>query len=566
MKEESSILDKGPDKRTTWLLGSIVFIAALAVRLTFLDGLGQSPSFYVDLQRGSDTYRYFVWALSISERGELIGEGVYNQAPLYPYFLALVFKLTGGGNLIIPRLVQALMGSFTAVIVFLFSARLKNHAAGVLSGLLIAFYGPLLMYDTAFLRTSLITFLNVLLLYLLASARTRPSDKKGLVIGLVLALAVLAKPNIMIMLPALAWWIADTRKISHGLLRGPFSHDKKISWIPRPSAWRSATLGIVIGFIFVMGPLVIRNIKADVFAFALSKRGSLEFIAGNHPDVGVTGWDVSPSVKKINEGCQNSIIKSIPAVLELYSDNPAGLFIRQLKKFWVLLNWFEAHEINYYVERHYLDILKLPWINWPVLLGVALCGMFFVRKGPRRFFELYSYLALYTLATIAFYVNLRFRVPMVPALAVFGGIGIESMYALGRRKKWKAFAGAMVFAVLVAVILWPRPQEPLGPNDYHNLVRYHLIKEEPEKAEQWHRRGLDHARKLVREEGDARSHYLVARMLFLGGEPLSRVEKELDKAEQLEHRRPLDALIKEFRKVIKMRRIKEDELWKGYRM
>ncbi|MFO8056862.1 MAG: glycosyltransferase family 39 protein [bacterium] len=566
MSQAPSILDRGPDPKKMWLFGLLVFACALATRLALLASLPQSISYDVTIQEGSDTHRFFVWALSISEKGDLVGQGVYNQSPLYPYFLALIFELTGGGNLVIPRLVQAFIGSLTAVVVFLFGVRLRSYAAGVLGGLLIAFYGPLLMYDTAFLRTSILTFINVLLLYQLARARTAPSGGKGLFIGILFGLAILAKPNILIMLPALAWWIMDARKVSRGERRGPFSAQDKITWMPRPSAWRALVVWTVIGFVAVMSVLAARNIKAGVSPFALTRRGALEFIAGNHPEVDVYGWDVTPSVYRIKKECQNSLLKSVPAVVGIYGDNPQDLVIRQFKKFWVLLNWFAAHEINYYMEKHYLSILKLPWINWPVLLGFALCGMFFVLKSRRRYFELYSYLLLYTLVTVAFYVNIRFRVPLVPALAVFAGVALESMYDFARKKRWKSLAPALVFVIATAVILWPRPDEPLGPNDYHNLVRYHLIKEEPEKAEKWHQKGLEHSRELVREQGDARSHYLVARMLFLGGEPLERVEKELEKAESIEHGPPLQARIEELRKAIQRRKTVEDELWKGYRI
>lgn len=567
MNEEFSILDKGRDRKNTWLLGLLVFAAALAVRLALLSSLNQSPSFDVTMQKGSDTYRFFVWALQIAEKGDIIGHGVYNQSPLYPYFLALIFKITGGGNLIVPRLVQAFIGSFTAVIVFLLASRLKDRTAGVLAGLIIAFYGTLMMYDLALLRTSLLAFLNILFIYLLAAGRTAPSWRKGLLVGIVLGVALLGKPNILIMLPALVWWIVDARRVSHGKSRGPFSSEEKITWIPRPRAWRALVAGTVIGFAAIMAVLAARNIKAGASPFALSQRGALEFISGNHPEVYIYGWDIIPSVYEIESKADKSLFKSIPLVLSLYKDDPLGLVKRQLKKAKVLLNGFEApNNMNYYIEKHYLSIMKVPWINWAVLLALAIPGMAFAWKKRNRYFELYSYVALYSLATLAFYVIARFRIPLVPALAVFAGVGLESMYELARSKKWKALVPVIVVVVGVALLLWPRPKEPLGPNDYHNLVRYHLLKEEPEKARQWYEKGLEHSRQLVKEEGDARSHYLVARMLFLGGRPLHVVKERLDKASALAEGPSLKTIIKRFYKAIEERQKGRDPHQRGYRL
>src|SRR4026208_1553831 len=93
---------------------SLVFAAAFFLRLIYLLQIDAIPLFYY---LAGDGRTYDEWAQRIAA-GDWLGSGVFDQAPLYPYFLALL-QITFGHNLWAIRMVQAILGSISCVLVFL---------------------------------------------------------------------------------------------------------------------------------------------------------------------------------------------------------------------------------------------------------------------------------------------------------------------------------------------------------------------------------------------------------------------------------------------------------------
>jgi 4-amino-4-deoxy-L-arabinose transferase-like glycosyltransferase len=497
------------------ICGILVFVAALSMRLSYLAGIETSPYYNIDYLKGtSDCYRFFQAALIISS-GDVIGEGVFVQAPLYPYLLGLLFKILGGGNFLIPRFIQIIMGSGTAVLAYCIARRLKNDGAGILAGLFAAFYGPLILYDAAILRTGLLAFLYALLILLMISGQARPGLLRGILCGAVFGLGILGKANIMVMLPVTPWWIYEAGKRS-----GPKSAVRLL-------------IGTLAGLALIMSPLVIRNTAAHVPPFALTEKGPLEFIAGNHLEGGANMWQPTSDMLKMSAESQGSMLKALGIVLRSHRDKPLDLAKKQLVKTRAFLNGYEAPgNINYYVEKRYVGFLNKPWINWPVLLGFAVIGIWALRKKGREGAMLYSYVFLYSIGVIAFYVLARFRIPLVPALCVFAGAGAWMMIDLIRERKWSHFSAAVVIVLAVIIAAWPRVDDPVQPTDYRNLALFHMMKQEPERARELVKQGRDRAGKLITERGDAWSRYRIARIMYLAGDPLEDVAAELKRARQ----------------------------------
>lgn len=535
------------ETRRAWLYGIAVFVAALSVRLGYLADMGSSPFYQIAYLKGADQYRFFEWALQIAG-GDLVGKGVFNQSPLYAYFLALIFKLCGSGHLLIPRLVQVVIGSGTALLAFALGRRLCGNAAGVVAGLFAAFYGPLILYDGAFLRTGPLAFLNILLVVLMVSGQARPGLLRGLGAGAVLGLGVLGKPNILIMMVVMPWWLLVAARNGG-----------------RMAAVRLAT-GTLAGFLVLMSPLMIRNHEAGAPLLSMTIRGPLEFVSGNHPKGPPSTWQPSQDVQEVVDAADGRLSLAVIEVLKLYRDRPADLLIRQARKSWAFLNGYEApNNVNYYVEKRYVGFFNKPWITWPILLGPALVGMYSIRRRRKEALALYSYVVLYGIATVAFYVLSRFRVPVVPALCVFAGCGLAGMGTLVGRRRFKPLAvqAAIVAAVVVAV--WPRVPDPIQPSDYHNLVRFHMIRKEPDLAAKWARAGLESATVGVERHGDAESYYRLARMMFLSGRDLDEVEAQLITARAKDPPPWLLSLIEPLESEIALRRRIGDFKPGGYR-
>src|SRR5215470_5169538 len=70
---------------------ALIWIAALILRLAPLLDLRGGPFFSVLIVDGE---RYDAWAQQIAG-GQWLGTDVFYQTPLYPYLLALLYKLAG---------------------------------------------------------------------------------------------------------------------------------------------------------------------------------------------------------------------------------------------------------------------------------------------------------------------------------------------------------------------------------------------------------------------------------------------------------------------------------------
>src|SRR5205823_7792705 len=74
-----------------WLPLIIIGVAAFALRVMYFVELRGTPLFAVLIGDGK---QYDAWAQQIAG-GQWIGTEVFYQTPLYPYFLAVIFKVAG---------------------------------------------------------------------------------------------------------------------------------------------------------------------------------------------------------------------------------------------------------------------------------------------------------------------------------------------------------------------------------------------------------------------------------------------------------------------------------------
>ena len=107
---------------------SLVFVIALVVRLIYLWQIKSIPLFDAPIV---DAVMYDQSAMEIV-RSTPVTKAFY-QAPLYSYFLALIYKIFGHDYLV-PRLVQSIIGAVNCVMVMLIGERLFGWRAGLLAG------------------------------------------------------------------------------------------------------------------------------------------------------------------------------------------------------------------------------------------------------------------------------------------------------------------------------------------------------------------------------------------------------------------------------------------------
>jgi hypothetical protein len=126
--------------QTFWLFG--ICGGAFLLRLIYLAQIESIPLFY-DL--AGDGWTYDAWGKRIAA-GDWLGEGVFYQAPLYPYFLGVVHLLFGP-SLWPVRILQLVLGSVACALIFLVGDRLFSRAAGITAALVLACYAPAMFFE-----------------------------------------------------------------------------------------------------------------------------------------------------------------------------------------------------------------------------------------------------------------------------------------------------------------------------------------------------------------------------------------------------------------------------------
>ena len=141
----------------------VIFAVAFAVRLLHIWQIKSTPFF--DVLMG-DANGYDQWAQRLAA-GDWVGTDVFYQAPLYPYFLGVVFAIFGR-DLLIVRLVQAAIGSASCVLLGLAAERLFNRRVGLIAGLVLALWAPAIFFDALLQKSVVDMFFMCLTLWFMA--------------------------------------------------------------------------------------------------------------------------------------------------------------------------------------------------------------------------------------------------------------------------------------------------------------------------------------------------------------------------------------------------------------
>lgn len=164
---------------------ALIFLIALAVRLIHVWQIRRSPFF--DVLMG-DANGYDLWAQRLAA-GDWIGSDVFYQAPLYPYFLGVVYAVFGR-DLLIVRIVQAVIGSASCALLGMAGARFFSPRVGLIAGLGLALWAPAIFFDGLIQKSVLDLFLVCVALYLISTiagnrepdlrqAQGRPERSRG---------------------------------------------------------------------------------------------------------------------------------------------------------------------------------------------------------------------------------------------------------------------------------------------------------------------------------------------------------------------------------------------------
>jgi 4-amino-4-deoxy-L-arabinose transferase-like glycosyltransferase len=424
----------------------LVLLCALGLRLLVLLQFRElNPLFSHPV---IDAWHYDNLAREFLRLGRWPEPGAFFQPPAYPFFLAAVYALFGESSTW-ARLIQAVLGSLSCVFVYGLGRRLHSGRTGLIAGLLTAGYGPLIFFDLDLLAPVLIVFWSSLGLWLLLIGIERNNALLLPAAGLCLGMATACWPIIGLacgLILLLAGWRAR---------RSPKKAGRQI-------------LLLLLGIILPILPSFLYNISHGQWAL-VSTNGGINFYIGNNPrwqeSVALRPgypWETTVNLPLRRYGPEQVERTGSSALFTRESLNyirsQPGQYLRnQLVKFWQIGYGYEImRNTDLYFFKQYSPVLDAllfsrPWLKFPfgLLLPFAGVGIFLSLSRPGREDRyLLAYLAAVAAGLFLFFVTARYRVVLVPVLAIYAVLGAGEMVARLRRRSarglWLLLAAALL--------------------------------------------------------------------------------------------------------------------------
>jgi 4-amino-4-deoxy-L-arabinose transferase-like glycosyltransferase len=184
----------------------LILVVAFVMRAVYLWQVRQAPEFALLV---GDAVTYDEWASRIAN-GDWLGKGVFYQAPLYPYFLGILYTVFGR-DLWVVRLVQIVLGAGSCALLARAGRSFFNRTTtGLLAGALLAVYPTAIFFDGSIQKSVLDLFFICALLAVLGKLLERSQNRWWLVAGLVLGLLALTRENALLFLPIVLAWLFIT--------------------------------------------------------------------------------------------------------------------------------------------------------------------------------------------------------------------------------------------------------------------------------------------------------------------------------------------------------------------
>ena len=429
------------------LLAAMVILVAAAVRL-----LHVIFTAYINPLANNlilDSLVYDKWAKAIVWGSELPATKLM-QAPLYPWFLSLIYRVFGP-SLTAVRSVQALLGVLTCAFITVFTRRLfRSSTAGIVAGLLAALYLPAIFYEGVILPATLILFFNALFVLLMVPDTGQAGTARLMAAGFVLGLSVIAKPVALLLLPfAIIYIWLRTKKFSEKATVGV--HPRIGRRLLRFSA------ALMVGLIFAIAPLTIRNAKMTGKFVPLTTGGGINFYIGSNPrangfysvpfyrdmPLGGTPEVQQERMRLLAEAAEKRTLSPgevskfwTRETLRYIASEPGKSATLTFRKFLYFFNRYERASVeSISFHQKFGGMISLPLPGYWFVLSLALLGIFLMRKRWDRLILLYGGVLTYLAAAVVFYVLARYRIPVVIFLIPFAGAAISMLLKMIRDRK-----------------------------------------------------------------------------------------------------------------------------------
>lgn len=460
------------------LLCSIFFFAALAIRIVYLNQIKTNPFF---VPRSMDPLFYHQWALRIAH-GEWVGNTIFEGMPLYAYFLGVIYKIFGE-SVYVARLIQIIFGALSCSFIYLLGKKLFSETTGIIAAILAVFYKPFIFYDAVLVGDSLAVFLFLIVIFLSFKFFDTLSKKNAFIWGFMTGVAALCRPAILFfpVITAVVYPLKFNPKIRKQVI-------KSFMWV-------------FIGLFSILAVVAIRNYVVGKDFVLFTAHSGLNFYIGNNPTA--TGkFHAPPGVGRQREFmlanahriAERELGRSLkPSESSAYWKKKAYQFIehnpekfirllcKKLYLFWQGGEIADFANIDFY--KRFSPLLRVPLVSFLLVVPWSILGIVISFKINRNM-SLVRYLLFgYLGGTIIYFINSRYRLPVVPLLLIFASYGFLSSIELFKKRKLKETMITVISVILLYGALGIGMEKPNLADDYNELASWYVdVKRDNQRA------------------------------------------------------------------------------------
>lgn len=443
----------------------MIFSFALFLRLIYLHDYKENPLFSHP-QIDAET---FVTQAGEMARGTFFSVNPYSfyQPPLYPFLLAIFFKLFTF-DLYWLHLLQMILGSCNCVLIYTLGKQCFPAPVALLAGLAAGCYWPLIYFDGELLVPTLAIFLILTFLLFFIKFLVQQNRLHLVVSGLLLGFAALTVPNILIF----GWLIVPVLILKH--------HSNYSSDPP----WRATSVMLLIygmASFLPIAPVTLYNWKVEKVLVPISHNGGLNFYIGNSPrEAGALAlrpgeeWDYfirtpqreNPHRKLSSADFSRYWYKKSFAY---FRQQPIEFLKNELRKGLLFLDGYEIKRNMdlYFFRQRFSRLMKWPLLSFGMVFPFALLGLLWPKPQSLCSRIVAGFILAYAASVVLFFVTSRYRLPIVPLALLFAASATLRLLQVLRAGPfpWRPLSFLLFSGLLINTDLFgwrPSPQERIA--------------------------------------------------------------------------------------------------------
>ncbi len=497
-------------RRDAKLLLALILVA-LAARVLYAFDYSDSPLYHFPIIDAG----YHSFLARLGAEGSALPGGPYFKPPLYVWFLTDLYSSVGGKSPDAVLIFNTLLGLGVVALTFLWGRKLFGKWPAFAAALFVALYdlGPFFEEQALSVTLETLTYLVSLALFVNAweaGIDWRTRKVRLIWAGIALGFGALARPNLLLFLP-----VAAALGLFYGL------RDESYGW-KRALAAALIPLGLALAVIL---PATLHNLFASGRLVLVSANGGVNFYIGNGPEA--DGFSSVPPGMAWRRLAGDSDLGGAGGLadggywytrgLDAVFRSPGravGLFFKKL------LGFFNAADISNNVNigwaRGQSLWLRFNPLRWWLAAPFGLAGLVTAMgrdrgrllanpKAGRGLTIIVAFSVTYVVGVVAFFVTSRYRMPLLPVMALLGAGFVAYIVRMVRDKKARlSFLPWVLLLVCLGLTLAPvvPADDGFSGNFYAGLalekrglstealVEYNRALEiRPDDAETYERRG-----------------------------------------------------------------------------